>query len=98
MNFQEQFYEVMSRLRTNSRAASTPDARVTEMVNGLLVTKPAPVKKEPVVMDLQEYSRSGKAAAASVQGINKLKVIRVFQFKWKNLKKSLFIISRFYVY
>ena len=97
MNFQEQFYQVMSRLRTNSRAASTPDARVTEMVNGLLVTKPAPVKKEPVVMDLQEYSRSGKAPA-SVQGINKLKVIRVFQFKWKNLKKSLFIISRFHVY
>jgi hypothetical protein len=39
MNLQEQFYQVVtnSRLRS-SRAASTSDARVTEMVNGLLVT------------------------------------------------------------
>jgi hypothetical protein len=45
MNLQEEFYEVMTRLKTNSRAASTQaskeDARVTEMTNGLLVSKPA---------------------------------------------------------
>ena len=58
---QEQFYQVMSRLRS-SRAASSPEARVTELVNGLLVSKP--VEKEPVVIDLQVYARSGKSAAS----------------------------------
>ena len=53
---QEQFYQAMSR---HSRAASS-EARVTEMVNGIMVSKP--LKKEPVVIDLQEYARSGKAA------------------------------------
>jgi hypothetical protein len=49
------------------------------MINGLLVSKPATAKKEPVVIDLQEYARSGKvAAAASVQGINKIKEIHDF--------------------
>ena len=33
------------------------------MINGLLVSKPSTIKKEPVVIDLQEYARSGKAAA-----------------------------------
>ena len=55
---QERFYQVMTRLRANSREASTSDARVTEMVNGLLVSKPA--EKEPIVIDLQQYARSGK--------------------------------------
>ena len=32
------------------------------MVKGLLVSKP--VEKEPVVIDLQEYARSGKSAAS----------------------------------
>ena len=60
MNLQEQFYQVMSNSRLrNSKAAST---RVKEMTNGLLVSKPE-------VIDLQEYAKSGKAAA-SVQGIN----------------------------
>jgi hypothetical protein len=82
MNLQEEFYQVMTRLKTSSssRAASTQDdARVTEMINGLLVSKPATIKKEPVVIDLQEYARSGKAAA-SVQGINvnKMKAIHDF--------------------
>ena len=31
----------MTRLKTNSRAASTSDARITEMINGCLVSKPA---------------------------------------------------------
>lgn len=40
---QEQFYQMMSRLRANSRAASTSkdDVLVTEMINGLIVSKPA---------------------------------------------------------
>ena len=60
----------------HSRAASSEE-RVAEMINGLLVSKPATTKKEPVVIDLQEYAKSGKAAA-SVKGINKLKVIQDF--------------------
>jgi hypothetical protein len=64
--------------RLSSRAASTQepkdDARVTEIINWVLVSKP--VKKGPVVIDLQEYSRSGKAA--SVRSINKLRVIHNF--------------------
>ena len=48
------------------------------MVNGIMVSKP--LKKEPVVIDLQEYARSGKVAlaAASMPGINKLKEIEDF--------------------
>ena len=71
----------MNRLKTNSRAASTQvskeDARLTEMVNELLVSKPATIKKEPLVIDLKEYVRSGKASV-SVPGINKLKAIQDF--------------------
>ena len=43
---QEQFYQVMSRQR-GSRAAST-QTRVTEVTNGLLVSKPV---KEPEIID-----------------------------------------------
>ena len=77
---QEEFYQVMTRLRTNSRAASTlvqRDARVTEMINGLLVSKSA-TTKEPVVIDLQEYARSGKAASAPSITVNKMKAIHDF--------------------
>jgi hypothetical protein len=64
MNLQEQIYQVMTRLKANSRAASTPDdTRVTEMINGLLVSKPA--KKQPEVIDLQEYAKSRKAGSVS---------------------------------
>ena len=55
---QEQFYQMMTRLRANSRAASTKDdAIVTEIVNGLIVSKP--VKKieyisDPAKVDEQE--------------------------------------------
>jgi hypothetical protein len=55
-DFQEQFYQVMRRLR-GSRAASTPDIRITEITNGLLVGKPATTKKEPEIIDLQEHAR-----------------------------------------
>ena len=88
-DFHEQFYQVMTRW-SGSRVASTPskqDARVTEIINNVLVSKPA--KKieyvgnetkqtsEPEIIDLQEYARSGKAA--SVAGIsNKLRMIHSF--------------------
>jgi hypothetical protein len=94
MDFQEHFYKVMTRLRANSRAASTStqisetidDARVTELINGVLVSKPAKKvtdlsnqeqqESEPEAIDLQEYARSGKAA--SVTGISKIKAIHDF--------------------
>ena len=63
---QDQFYQVMSRVKANSRA--------TEMINGLLVSKS--LKKEPEIIDLQDYANSGKAA--SVPGINKMKAIHDF--------------------
>ena len=66
---QEQFYQMVTRLNANSRAASVKgDARATEMTNGLLVSKPE-------VIDLQEYAKS---AAASVPSINKMKAIQEF--------------------
>ena len=70
---QEQFYQVMSRQR-GSRAAST-QTRTTEMINGLLVSKPV-ATKEPEIIDLQEYAKSRKGV--SVPGINKLKEIHDF--------------------
>ena len=42
----------MTRLKHIQEGASTSDARVTEMVNGLLVSKLA--EKEPIVIDLQQ--------------------------------------------
>jgi hypothetical protein len=51
---QDQFYQFMNRVKGNSRAASTTDARVSEIVNGLIVSKPK--EKEPVVIDLQAYA------------------------------------------
>jgi hypothetical protein len=83
---QEEFYQVMTRVKTNSRAASTQvskdDARVTEIINGLLVSKPA--KKEPEVIDLQEYVKSRKAASVSNQDINVNKVIAIHNFIMAN--------------
>jgi DNA-binding protein Fis len=76
MNLQQQenFYQVMTRLKTNSRAASStqlPEAeiRVTEMdSNGMLGSKPVKKvtnigdvkeqEKEPIVIDLQK-SKAG---------------------------------------
>ena len=77
-NFQEQFYQAMTRVKANSRAASTQapkdDVRITEMINGVLVSWPAAVTKEPEVIDLQEYIRS-RAGSISGYGINKIKAI-----------------------
>jgi predicted protein tyrosine phosphatase len=88
MNFQQQeeFYQVMTRLKTNSssRAASTKDdARVTEMINGLLVSKPATSttkkKSEPEITILNDsWDREQESKAASVPGINKIKAIHDF--------------------
>jgi hypothetical protein len=74
---QDQFYQWMTRLKANSRAASTKEerlerleARVTEMINGQLISKPAKKvtnivdvkeqaqEKEPIVIDLQK-SKAG---------------------------------------
>ena len=46
------------------------------MVKGLLVSKP--VEKEPVVIDLQEYARSGNLLLLFLVQENKLKVIQDF--------------------
>ena len=69
---QDQFYQWMTRLKANSRAASStelPEAerRVTEMINGQLIR---PVKKvtleeqeqekEPIVIDLQKSKAGSK--------------------------------------
>lgn len=60
-----------------SRAASLSTKGVTEVTNGLLVSKPV---KEPEIIDLQEYakSRKGVSNAVSVPGINKVKAIHDF--------------------
>jgi hypothetical protein len=91
---QDQFYQMMSRLKANSssRAASTKEDKIiTEVVNGLIVSKPAKKieylstsetqknesEAEPIVIDLQEQARKSKAGS-SVPNINKLKVIHDF--------------------
>ena len=74
---QEQFYQMVTRLRGNSRsraASGKGDTRVTEMTNGLLVSKPV---TKPEIIDLQEYAKSSKAAA-SIPSINKMKAIQDF--------------------
>ena len=90
---QEQFYQMMTRLRTSKAASGIKkeDATETEtiMTEGLIVRKPiasASRKKGPEVIDLQEYARSvnrsPKAASMSVDvaavGINKVKAINDF--------------------
>ena len=85
MDFNEQVIDMIGRTK-RSRAGSTQeqvpkdDARVTEIINGLLVSKPA--KKVEYIgatkdkNELEpEYARS---KGASVPGINKVKVIHDF--------------------
>ncbi len=89
MNLQEQFYQKMTKLKANSRATSTRDARGTEMVNELLVSKTAKriehisetkPTNEPQAQ-VCNFTRNGpvlEGKAASVPGINKLKAIQDF--------------------
>jgi hypothetical protein len=87
---QEQFYQMVTRLKANSRAASAStkdDAIITEMVNGFIVSRPAkkieyisepaPKASEPKVWNLNKDGPvlQQESKAASVPGINKLKVI-----------------------
>jgi len=71
--------------RSRSRAASTEDVRITEVVDGLIVTRPAKrieylgpstteieIETEPKIIQL-----GGKSKAGSVK-VNKLKVIHDF--------------------
>ncbi len=85
-NFQEQFYQMMTRLKSRAASLSTSEERITEMINGVLVTRPVKkfqeiaettttATKEPVVIDLQQ---DAKSKAGSVVQENKLKVITDF--------------------
>ena len=79
--------------RARSRAASVPrdDARVTEMINGIIVSKPAKKvthlsnqeeqkqESELEVIDLQEYAKP-KAGSVPSTGVNKVKAIHNFMF------------------
>lgn len=49
----------MTRLKANSRSASTPDARVTEMINGLLVSKQAKKIEEVEVTEAKTTTTKG---------------------------------------
>ena len=61
---QERFYQVMtnSRSRAASLSSGKEVARVTELVNGLLVSKP-----KPEVIDLQEYAKSAACFCSRYQ-------------------------------
>ncbi len=87
---QEQFYQMMTRLKANSRAASIPkhDVLVTEIVDGLIVSKPAKkieylsepqkIEQEAKVWNLTKDGPILESKAASVPGINKIRVIQDF--------------------
>lgn len=84
MNLQEQdrFYRTFTRSRA---ASTTEDKRITEVINGVITTRPAnkieylsdsePAPSEPVIIDLQQQQKS-KAASVPV---NKLREIIRFQ-------------------
>jgi hypothetical protein len=70
MNFQqqEQFYQMMTRLK--SRAASTKeDAIVTEIVDGLIVSKPA--KKIEYISEPASEANTSKAASTQYETVVK---------------------------
>jgi hypothetical protein len=94
---QEEFYQVMTRVRANqSRAASVPESesetRITEMdSNGVLVCRPLKQEdneKEPVITLLggQHEQQNSKAGSVVTVGVNKAKAIADFIFsngtKW----------------
>ena len=59
---QEQFYQMITRLRPNSRTASLPEAetRITEVNNGIIVTRP--LKK---IEYISEHSKTSEPEAES---------------------------------
>jgi hypothetical protein len=87
---QEEFYQVMTRLRGNqSRAASVPESeaevRICEMdSNGVLVSRPLKEKeeeKEPVITLLGgQHEQQSKAGSVVTTGVNKAKAIADFIF------------------
>ena len=90
MDFNEQVIKMIGRLSNRqSRAGSTTtqvppknDARVTEIINGVSVSKPSTTtkkkEKEPEITILNDSWERQKSKAASVQGINKVKIIAQF--------------------
>lgn len=82
--FNEQVFEMMTRCK--GRAASSQDVKETEILDGLLVSRPMKASEEPKIIDLQEYTRHDGGAArggkiGSVNGnssVNKVKVIADF--------------------
>ena len=65
---QEQFYQVMTSLKRGSRGASTQeqhDARVTELINGVLVSKP--VKK---ITSLNESKQTSNESEPEITVLN----------------------------
>jgi len=92
MNFQQQqFYQVMTKVRANSKTASSgiekEDVMVTEVMNGLIVSRPAKriehiselaaKTNEPqaTIWNLTKDAPVLESKTGSVPGINKLKVI-----------------------
>ncbi len=63
-----------SRAASSTTVEALPEVRVTELVNGVLVSKQ--VQKGPEVIDLQEYAKS--KAASSVQRVNEVR--EIFEF------------------
>ena len=88
---QEQFYQMMTRLNANSRsraASSKDDVRITEMVDGTLVSKPAKKIEHLSTQEQQPQAQAKvwnltkdgpvlQSKGGSVQE-NKLKVIQDF--------------------
>ena len=76
---QEQFYQMMTRLRGSRAASSGKEPTETKVMDGLIVS--IPKKKGPEVIDLQEYARSGKSFGGGSSGninVNKLRMIHDF--------------------
>ena len=95
---QDQFYQMMTRLKAKSRAASStelPEAerRVTEMINGQLISKPAnkvtlveKQEQEPIVIDLQKSKAGSKYYDMSLQsGGDQVYKCGLHEFETKNL-------------
>ena len=80
----KQLHDMIMQLGNNSNAVRVrrENPTVTEMRDGLIVTRPISDREkeeEPVIIDLQEYARSGSKAGSS-SGINKVREITEFMF------------------